>query len=250
MKAILTFGVLLFSNALFSQSSHLEGRGATGLGLWSENIAGVSSISQTSFGVSVENRFGLSELSYATLRAATSTQWGVFQGHWNTFGDQLYSQSDWGLSFARALSPDFSMGMTGRYKVEQIANDKQKALLLDIGMQYVITSKLSAATFLINPLRDSLEPSAFHMGLQYQFSPKVSFAVSAHKKEALPMSLELHLKYFPTASIGLQSIVSTQSSNHTFGIVFLSNAWAIDAHLSYHYYLGISPQMALTYRFE
>ena len=91
MKAILTFGVLLFSNALFSQSSHLEGRGVLGQGLWSENIAGVSRISYTSFGVSVENRFGLSELSYAKLRAATSTQWGVFQGHWNTFGDQLYS---------------------------------------------------------------------------------------------------------------------------------------------------------------
>ena len=250
MKAILTYGVLLFSNALFSQSSYLEGRGATGQGLWSENTAGVSRISYTSFGVRAMNRFGLLELSRTQFKIAKPTKFGVIQVHWHGFGDQLYSQSDWGLSFARALSPDFFMGMTGRYKVEQIANDKQKALLLDIGMQYVITSKLSAATFLINPLRVSLEPSAFHMGLQYQFSPKVSFAVSAHKKEALPLSLDLHLKYFPTASIGLQSIVSTQSSNHTFGIVFLSNAWAIDAHLSYHYYLGISPQMALTYQFE
>jgi len=250
MKAILTFGVLLFSNALFSQSIFLEGRGASGQGLWSENIAGASILTHTSFGITAKNSFGLSELSRAQFKIAKPTKFGVVLVHWEGFGDQLYSQSDWGISLAKALSPHFSMGMTTRYKVEQIAYDKRKALLLDIGIQYVISSKLSAATFLTNPFRDSLESSSIHLGLQYRVSSELRLALSVLKKETLPIALMATATYFPIEKLGLFTAISTQASNNTFGIVYIWKSIAIDTYLSYHHYLGFSPQLALTYSFE
>lgn len=247
MKAILTILLLLFAHSLFSQSTYIEGRGVTSQGLWSENTAGISCISQNTFGISVENRFGLSDLSYAQCRVAIPNTYGVVQGHWNNSGNESYAINDWGISFARALSPLFSMGIKGRYKQEKIGYDKQSAVMVDVGLRYQITAQLYAASAISNPFRDSLESTAFHLGLEYHLSKKVSLAIAAKKEESLPLSLHTYLKYFPTENIYLYTSISTQASSNAFGMAFLWKSLAIDAHISYHYYLGLSPQMALTY---
>ena len=110
MKAILTILLLLFAHSLFSQSTFIEGRGVTSQGLWSENTAGISCISQNTFGISVENRFGLSDLSYAQCRVAIPNTYGVVQGHWNNSGNESYAINDWGISLRYLLfdTPSFS----------------------------------------------------------------------------------------------------------------------------------------------
>ena len=110
VKAILTILLLLFAHSLFSQSTFIEGRGVTSQGLWSENTAGISCISQNTFGISVENRFGLSDLSYAQCRVAIPNTYGVVQGHWNNSGNESYAINDWGISLRYLLfdTPSFS----------------------------------------------------------------------------------------------------------------------------------------------
>ncbi|MAD50454.1 MAG: hypothetical protein CMC95_04050 [Flavobacteriales bacterium] len=75
----------------------------------------------------------------------------------------------------------------------------------------------------------------------------MSLAIAAKKEESLPLSLHTYLKYFPTENIYLYTSISTQASSNAFGMAFLWKFLAIDAHISYHYYLGLSPQMALIY---
>ena len=139
------------------------------------------------------------------------------------------------------------MGIKGRYKQEKIGYDKQSAVMVDVGLRYQITAQLDAASAISNPFRDSLESTAFHLGLEYHLSKKVSLAIAAKKEESLPLSLHTYLKYFPTENIYLYTSISTQASSNAFGMAFLWKSLAIDAHISYHYYLGLSPQMALTY---
>lgn len=154
MKVTLTIGALLFSTALFSQSTFIDGRGATGQGLWSENISGTTSLSVVDIGVLLENKFGLSELNQAQLRIGLPNKYGIILATWTNTGDEIYNINDWGISFSRFLSPMFAMGLTARYKQENMVHDKYSAFLVDIGMQYKINDKLNTATFITNPFKN------------------------------------------------------------------------------------------------
>lgn len=243
------FTLFLYSHC-YSQSNLLEGRSIVGKGLWSENSAGVSSLSSVAVGIAIENKFGLSELSKAKLRLGIPNKYGVLVVNWNSLGDEYYNQNDIGLSFARLLSPNFKMGMTARFLQESILNDKHSSLLIDFGVQSQIQKRLSAAAFISNPFRNSIEILKFQLGLHYETSKKVSLALTTQKMESLPANVNLLINYFPIDKLALQTVVSTTSINNSFGIVFLWKHFSVDAFLSYHSYLGFSPQMALTYIIE
>ena len=247
MKILLIVGFIISYYSLFSQSTFLEGRGANGQGLWAENVAGISTLTTTSFGLSADYKLGLQELSNAQIRIAKPYQFGVLLLRWNSLGNTNYNVNDWGLSIAKYLSPSFAMGLSLRYKREQIGYDNYGGLLADFGVQYQISSSLSASSVVYNPFRQYLEPSALHLGLKYVASDKVNLAVSMQKTESLPTALVAQIYYEPSSKLILYSSLSTQANNNAFGIAFLWHNLCIDTLLAYHYYLGFSPQMALTY---
>ena len=57
MKVLLIVGFITSYCSLFSQSAFVEGLGANGQAIWSENVAGTSLLSSTSFGVSADYKF-------------------------------------------------------------------------------------------------------------------------------------------------------------------------------------------------
>ena len=221
MKILLIVGFIISSCSLFSQSTFLKGRGANGQGLWAENVAGTSTLTTTSFGLSADYKFGLQELSNAQIRIAKPYQFGVLLVKWNSLGNTNYNVNDWGLSLAKNLSPSFAMGLSVRYKREQIGHDNYGGLLADFGVQYQISNSLSASSVVYNPFRQYLEPSAFHLGLKYVDSDKVNLAVSIQKTESLPTALVAQIDYEPSSKIVLFSSLSTQANNNAFGITFL-----------------------------
>ena len=79
--------------------------------MWAENVAGTSTLSTTSFGVSADYKFGLQELSNAQIRIAKPYQFGVLLLQWNSLSNTNYNVNDWGLSLAKKLSPSFAMGV-------------------------------------------------------------------------------------------------------------------------------------------
>jgi len=111
MKILLVIALTIVFNSLFSQPTFLEGLGANGQGLWAENVAGTSTLSTTSFGVSADYKFGLQELSNAQIRIAKPYQFGVLLLQWNSLSNTNYNVNDWGLSLAKKLSPSFAMGV-------------------------------------------------------------------------------------------------------------------------------------------
>ncbi|MBL6663724.1 MAG: hypothetical protein ISP71_06430 [Flavobacteriales bacterium] len=250
MKILLILGFIISYCFLFSQSTFVEGRGANGQGLWAENVAGISTLTTTSFGVSADYKFGLSELTNAQIRIAKPYQFGVLLLQWNSLGNTHYNVNEWALSLAKNLSPSFVMGLSLGYKREQIGYDNYGGLLADFGVQYQISHLLSASSVVYNPFRQYLEPSAFHLGLKYVASDKVNLAISMQKTESLPTALVAQLHYEPSSKIILFTSLSTQANNNAFGIAFLWHNLCIDTYLAYHYYLGFSPQMALTYNLE
>jgi hypothetical protein len=125
-------------------------------------------------------------LSYAQCRVAIPNTYGVVQGHWNNSGNESYAINDWGISFARALSPFFSMGIKGRYKQEKIGYDKQSAVMVDVGLRYQITAQLDAASAISNPFRDSLESTAFHYGEGQRIS-----TVFKYKLQKMTLNIKL-----------------------------------------------------------
>ena len=143
MKILLIVGFIISYCSLFSQYAFVEGRGANGQGIWVENVAGISLLSSTSFGVSADYKFGLSELSNAQIRIARPYKFGVLLLQWNSLGNTNYNVNNWALSLAKNLSPSFAMGLSVRYKREQIGYDNYGGLLADIGVQYQISSSLS-----------------------------------------------------------------------------------------------------------
>ena len=112
------------------------------------------------------------------------------------------------------------MGLSVRYKREQIGHDNYSALLTDMGVQYQISNSLSASSVVYNPFRQYLEPSAFHLGLKYIASDKVNLAVIMQKIESLPTALVTQIHYKPSSKIVLFSSLSTQANNNALAYLF------------------------------
>lgn len=261
--------ILIPIAALASNENFPVGARAAALGnasaplsdVWSaaHNQAGLGFVRNTTAGIYYENRFLLKELSIRSGAVAIPVKAGTIGLSLTDFGFALYKENKYSLSFAKAFSKTFSIGMALDYFSTRVAegNGNFGAVVGELGIQAKPIHNLVIGAHLYNPTRSRLGkntteriPTILQLGMSYSFSPKVLVIAETEKDLSKKAIFKAGIEYQPLNNFYLRIGMSTEPVLTSFGFgVHLKN-FQIDLSANYHQTLGITPQLGLTYLFN
>ncbi|MCF8278729.1 MAG: hypothetical protein K9J17_18525 [Flavobacteriales bacterium] len=224
------------------------------------NQAALVGLEQAGVAVYYENRFLLSEMNLQGATAVLPTQrLGVFGLSYSRFGNKLYNQSRYGLSYGKKLFKFLSVGLQLSYLNTTIAENygSRHSFIAEIGLLSQVTSRLRIGFHAFNLTRTKLAdaydervPMNFRLGAQYDFSQKVRIAVEAEKDLELPAVFKMGIEYYPAKIFAIRVGIGTQPFHADFGLGLNMKNLHFDIAGSIHPVLGFSPKASLAYRFN
>lgn len=224
------------------------------------NQAALVGLEQAGVAVYYENRFLLSDLNLQGATAVLPTQrLGVFGLSYSRFGNKLYNQSRYGLSYGKKLFKFLSVGLQLSYLNTTIAENygSRHSFIAEIGLLSQVTSRLRIGFHAFNLTRTKLAdaydervPMNFRLGAQYDFSQKVRIAVEAEKDLELPAVFKMGIEYYPAKIFAIRVGIGTQPFHADFGLGLNMKNLHFDIAGSIHPVLGFSPKASLAYRFN
>lgn len=272
MKHLLLFVfVITFSLGLRAQTSDFPvGARAAGMAnaavcltdIWAvhHNQAALVGLEQAGVAAYYENRFLLSEMN---LQGATfvlpTPKVGVFGVSYSRFGNKLFNQSRYGLSYGMRLWKFLSVGLQLSYLNTHVAENygDRHSFIAEIGLLSQVTPRLRIGFHAFNLTRTKLAdaydervPMNFRLGAQYDFSKKVRIAVEGEKDLELPPVFKMGVEYFPAEIFAIRVGMGTQPFHADFGLGLRLKFLHFDIAGSIHPILGFSPKASLSYRFS
>jgi hypothetical protein len=244
-----------------ARASALGNSSATLSDTWSAgcNQAGLGFVRTPSAGIYYENRFLIKELSTRNAVLAIPIKAGTFGFSLCDFGYALYKESNYGLSFSKAFSKTFSMGIALDYLSTRIAegNGNFAAMVGEIGMQAKLNKNLVIGAHLYNPTRSRLGkntseriPALLQLGISYSFSSNVFLTAETEKDISQKAVFKAGIEYQLLHNFYLRIGISTEPVLTTFGLGVIVKNFQIDLSAHYHQTLGATPQLGLTYLFS
>ena len=240
----------------------------TGLGAYSINHVDVFSYTNNqgslaqmkiaSAGVYGERRFMLEELSLYQLAIAVPTKSGNFGVKVGYYGFSNYNESQIGLAYARKLGSKMDIGVQFDYNGMQLSGyGNSSAINFEIGTVFHLTDKLHAGVHAYNPVggkygKNSEEKlaSIYTMGVGYEASEKFFVSAEIEKEENQPVNVNAGIQYKFLPQLMARIGIATNTSNAYAGIGLFLKTFRLDAVVSYHPQLGVTPGLLLIYDFQ
>lgn len=240
----------------------------TGLGAYSinhvdvfsftNNQASLAQMKNASAGVYGEKRFLLDELGLYQLAVAMPSKSGNFGFKAGYFGFTEYNESQLGLAYARKLGSKVDIGVQFNYnaiRINSYGNDA--AINFEIGTILHLTDKLNAGVHAYNPVGgkfgksgDEKLASIYTVGLGYEASEKFFISAEIEKEEDQPANINAGMQYKFLPQLMGRIGITTNTSNFYAGVGFYLKSFRLDALVSYHPELGITPGLLLIYNFS
>lgn len=224
------------------------------------NQAGLGNVENIAVGISTERKFFMNALSQHSLAFALPTGSGTFGLSMSYFGFSSYKENKIGLAFGKKFSENITAGIQIDYLNISIPEYGAKsAFTFEGGLIAKITKELKVGVHLYNPLRlkltevfDKVEriPTIIKGGLAYEPSEKVIVAIEAEKDIDQKPIYKAGIEYKVVDKLHLRTGISTNPTMNSFGIGLNLKNLKIDIASTYHYVLGISPGLSLSYVFE
>lgn len=230
-------------------------------GIWSlqNNPAGLTQITNWGAGIYYENRWMLKETGDKS--AGIGMQWdriGTMGILIHQFGSNAYSESQFGLVYAREFGPHFRMGLRTDYLLFNYGDSypHRSALCFALGIQTDINESLSLGALLYSPLMTSqLSSNIFYpfstvvkTGIGYRFCKGfkgyLEFAKDSHQ-EGLGFHSGLEYQLFDR--IQLRAGMKLHPDLFCFGIGYTLRKIHIDVAAQMHPLLGASTQMSIVF---
>lgn len=268
MKTLLTLSALLLLNTVYAgiypqnagiRSKALGNTMVSNNNHWGifGNTALMSLQEKSSIGLSVHNRFGVSDLNTATLASSLKTKEGSFGIGFSHYGVQGFNRQNLSLGFGRKFDKLMVGAGVSYINTSFGSYTNIGGVTLNIGLAYAFNSRLMFAfsgnninrARLIDYPEERLE-STYLMGLKYSLSEElVSFSELEYEYELEQyigkFGLEWKLKKELSFLIGL----ATDREVLNFGAMYSKSVWNAGFAMSYHQYLGFSPSFSVSYSF-
>ena len=258
--AILLFYQHYFSQILFDQgatSTAICGANVTQTDVWSinNNIGSLAKIESISLGVSINNRFLISDFSTGAIAFILPVKKGAFGFNYSNFGNQNYAIHSSGLGYAMRLGENFSAGIKINYLFLDLGENygSRSIFSADIGLNTQLSSALTMGVVLKNPTLSKLSefddermPTSIQIGLDYAVSDQLNTIISFEKDLLFPSSLRAAILYRPVETIILKGGVGTNPTSFGFGIGTNIKRFTIDIGSQYHQILGFSPEISIS----
>ncbi len=222
------------------------------------NPAGLGFVKDFGFGLFSERRFLVSGLDLMNASIALPTKTGTFGISANLFGRKEYNEKMIGLSFGKAFGKKFSAGLKFNYLNYAIQEYGQRNLFtFDVGFQYLPNNKVLIGAHVFNPVPIELEKvygekiaTIMRLGLAYMPTKKLTLLGEIEKDLVFQPIIKFGIEYQVAEKFFLRGGFNSYPLRGTFGFGVHLKQFNIDVGGNYHSFLGITPQLSLSYAFK
>ncbi len=229
--------------------------------VWSaqHNQAGLGFVREYSGGVYYENRFQLKELGIKGGTVAVPVKGGTFGLCFTNFGNALYNENKYSLSFAKAFGNKLSGGIALDYLNTHISEGygTRAVFAAEMGIQAKPLKGLTIGAHVFNPTRakvaeynDERLPTILRLGANYSFSENVILAIETQKDISQKAIFKAGIEYKLVKELYLRAGIGTNPTLSSFGFGINLRNFSFEFSESYHQILGFSPQFGMTFSFN
>jgi hypothetical protein len=174
----------------------------------------------------------------------------------HSFGYTQFRESQYGISYAKKLNDDLSIGVGFDYSFMRIGEGygKTSTLVVQGGFQYLLNEKVLLAGHVFNPngakrndFDDERIQTLLKGGLAYTVSANVHLYAEVVKDIDYNASARIGMSYWVNDQIVLRAGIGTEAVETSFGFGLRLAQFQIDLASSYHNILGFSPSIAITF---
>lgn len=218
------------------------------------NVATLTFVEYATLGFSVKNSFALKTLNIGGVEFMQPSSLGAFRIALMHYGDELYSESQVGLAYARLFGKALSAGMQLQYRNTRLGADygSKNNLLVDVGLHTKVSKNLAVGVQLANPNRTVLStdyneryPTVFRMGLEYKVSDKVLLLTEGEKRTQERLLGKMGLEYQFKSSFYLRTGITTNPIQNSFGFGVCWNNFSMALSTMRHWSLGYVSQCTM-----
>lgn len=222
-----------------------------------QNPAGIANQSKPFIAFSYEQHFLDPDLGSQNALLIIPFHKHVMGLSFSRYGFSEFASQSAGLTYARSFSGALSLALT--FRVHQIHISQYgtaSAYSLDAGLQFHLTEKVIIGSGISNPgkseyanLPGTVVPLSLRVGLCYLLSDKVLVLSDLDKFLGHQIDLKFGVEYKPLKSFALRGGMSANPYKQYAGFGFSLKGMTVDAAVSSHPDLGISPNLGLSYEF-
>lgn len=220
------------------------------------NQAGLAFLEELSFTAYGERRFlaeGLNSFLFAA--AYPIDKIGTVGLTINYFGFNAYNEQKIGLSYARKLAKNFSLGAQFDYLATRIPDYGTAAsFTFEIGMLAQLSKQVTLAAHTYNPINSKVAgldrlPNLVKIGVGYSPSDKVTLTGELEKDiYNFPLVGKIGVEYRPMKALAIRAgFAANQPTMASFGLGLYLQGLRIDVASSYHQILGLTPSVSISY---
>jgi len=255
---ICTSNLIAQNDAIGARSIAMGGFTTTLTDVWStnNNQAGLGFNRSISGGIYYESRFLLKETGYKAGAFVLPVKTGALGLSVTSFGYELYSRTNVGLSYGQRFGQKFSVGVQLNYFNTKLSENygQKNAFTASLGLMAKLNKELTIGVHVYNPTRSKLAeynneriPTIMKLGLDYKFSEKVFVAVETEKDIEYDALIKAGIEYHIIDVLYLRGGVSSNPSLTSFGFGLLLKDFKLDIASSYHQTLGLTPSISIVY---
>lgn len=255
---------LFAGNDNFATGARMGGMGFCGLtvgDIWGaqHNQANLAFVNRYSAGVYYENKFNLKETALKSFAGALPMgRAGSFGITATQFGYTQYTESKYGLAYARKLAEHFSMGLQLNYNSIRLGDiyGRRQNFTAEFGLRARLLEPLTLGAHVYNVSRTQLNeyaneyiPTILRIGLEYRFSKAVFMLAETETSINSKTNIKTGVEYNLKEKVYLRAGVNTNPFLASFGIGYQHQLIHIDMAAAYHQVLGFSPNISLHVEF-
>ncbi len=250
----------------YSQNySHLAGGRSAGLAhssvaledVWAahHNQAALAYLTNTSLGISYENRYFLNDLSVLNVALVHPTKVANIGFSASYFGFDLYHQSKFGLNLSRGFGKSFSAGFQANYEsyyVEEGGNEGN--VTFELGILAKASKKLNIGFAVYNPSgnyknkdNDERLPVIGRLGFAYEVDEKATITGEVKKQENFSEHYAVGVEYALIKQLFLRVGMGINPWTSSFGLGLDFDHWQFNVSYEYAQTLGNNANLGFQY---
>ncbi len=218
------------------------------------NCSGIALNRGSLFSFSYANPFGIKELNHGTFSAAIPIYRGNVGFAAKTFGNRLYNESEYFISYAHSFQGKFIFGASVRFlRLEISKYGHDSAIGLDVGFTTMINPMINWGFFTTNLNRANIGaqkeplPQIFTTGFNVTPATNLFLNVDLYKDTQFPTEIRFGMEYNIFDRLALRSGFITEIASFTAGTGLRFSHFDIDYAFQSHNDLGFTHQFSLTF---
>lgn len=224
------------------------------------NPGAFGAMESTQVGISVENRFLLTELMSQSVAFGYHTEKvGNFGVHFQQSGFSMYREMMGGISYGMKFFDNFSGGVSLNYHRIQLGDiyGSKNAFSAALGLFYSLNDQLNFGMRILNLNRariadydDERLPTTFSLGAMYVFSEKAFWSIDVEKDMIHPINIRSGIEVQAHEIFAIRFGMNTYPFQATGGIGLTFKKFYMDLGTMWHTQLGLSPSASFLFKFE